>query len=498
MWHPFCGQRFWSQSIGAGILSAALATVGCGDLDQALIEKKTEPRAAPATALPRGVAAEGDLIAELEERRRQEVERKFNFAPTVIGISAFSVFDADLKLEQIEALKASRDLRPGTLEPFMDWGADKAAEQTLSVEMEKAITRPWKGANSPLVDQWLSTIEADLRRVTNEPRNSSCVYFPFMRNGLLIDGFFLQDVVALSALNEGLLAQGQKIAAQDPDKAKVYFLVALELAALQTEEPLAVKYLVAGRSFEKCCRGLGNFVVDSSLSQATIRELQGKVKNIAEFDKMVEKLDLGDRYRIKVAAKALQDKVLNDSSYLDEIGFPKELLALQTGNDELWPDVQSDIDQLLNRLTTALKIDDPSAIKKRASEFIAQLKSSQRFSDEHDVKPEVRKISSQLILALLADIHKLQDSETRLKASRQMLQTTLLLAAYRAENGSFPDRLDKLSFAGVSSAMYQDPFGSGPLQYQLDGERITLYSVGPDGENDQASPNSDDFCLIRG
>lgn len=69
-----------------------------------------------------------------------------------------------------------------------------------------------------------------------------------------------------------------------------------------------------------------------------------------------------------------------------------------------------------------------------------------------------------------------------------LLTVMLALRAYKAEHGSYPNRLDALA-PHYLAHVPDDPFAlSTPLRYRRLGKTFLLYSVGPDGKDDGGKP----------
>lgn len=81
---------------------------------------------------------------------------------------------------------------------------------------------------------------------------------------------------------------------------------------------------------------------------------------------------------------------------------------------------------------------------------------------------------------------------------------TWALAAYRAECGQYPETLSHCC-PGYLPQMPRDPFHDAPLVYRREGDSFTLYSVGPNGQDDEGknsefrldAPLTDDISLSR-
>jgi type II secretory pathway pseudopilin PulG len=89
-----------------------------------------------------------------------------------------------------------------------------------------------------------------------------------------------------------------------------------------------------------------------------------------------------------------------------------------------------------------------------------------------------------ILLALLAPaMSAALDAEDRGTMQSEMGQITLALAAYRAEHGRYPDRLERLAPKHLDKVP-EDIFADGPLHYRQQDNGYMLYSVGRDGEDD--------------
>ena len=76
----------------------------------------------------------------------------------------------------------------------------------------------------------------------------------------------------------------------------------------------------------------------------------------------------------------------------------------------------------------------------------------------------------------------------RAATQNRLLLTQLALQAYRAETGAFPNDLQALTPKYVPNAPF-DPFAPDkPLHYRRDGAAYLLYSIGPDGVDDNGTP----------
>lgn len=81
--------------------------------------------------------------------------------------------------------------------------------------------------------------------------------------------------------------------------------------------------------------------------------------------------------------------------------------------------------------------------------------------------------------------------DVRSKAAQRMLLIELGLRAFLMRNGRLPTSLSELAPQYLKQVPL-DPFGRGePLRYRADSKNYTLWSIGPDGVNDNGKPCDD-------
>jgi len=78
----------------------------------------------------------------------------------------------------------------------------------------------------------------------------------------------------------------------------------------------------------------------------------------------------------------------------------------------------------------------------------------------------------------------------RARTGEVALVTTVAIHRYRAEKGSYPERLEELVSAGVLVSLPEDPFGQGPLTYRRTADGFVLYSWGQNLVDDGGRPGT--------
>src|SRR5262249_47323422 len=114
---------------------------------------------------------------------------------------------------------------------------------------------------------------------------------------------------------------------------------------------------------------------------------------------------------------------------------------------------------------------------------LAKLVSSRAERGEH--------IGNVMIALLLPSIEKVLDSGDRTEQTQTNLQIAFALAAYRADQGKYPPRLDELAPKYLSKIPL-DLFSGKPLIYRPAENGYLLYSVGVNGIDEDGRWTDDD------
>jgi hypothetical protein len=96
-----------------------------------------------------------------------------------------------------------------------------------------------------------------------------------------------------------------------------------------------------------------------------------------------------------------------------------------------------------------------------------------------------------LFLSLLKPAHeRLGFLVWRARTGEAALGAIVAIHRYKAEKGSYPDRLDELVAAGLLPGLPDDPFGEGPLTYCRTPDGFVLYSWGQNLTDDGGRPGT--------
>ncbi len=95
-----------------------------------------------------------------------------------------------------------------------------------------------------------------------------------------------------------------------------------------------------------------------------------------------------------------------------------------------------------------------------------------------------------LMATLLPAVCKVQDAADRHEQTIQNLRVAFALAGYHKDHGSYPSKLDELA-PKYLKALPNDLFTAKPLIYRPSTDGFLLYSVGPNGKDDDGQGSMD-------
>jgi hypothetical protein len=104
---------------------------------------------------------------------------------------------------------------------------------------------------------------------------------------------------------------------------------------------------------------------------------------------------------------------------------------------------------------------------------------------------ELSEVRYALLWALFPAVDRAAEIGFRGQARHESTLAILALHRWRLEKGGYPDRLADLVEAGYLARVPADPYTDSPLVYRVTGDAFTLYSLGPNFEDDGGTPGYD-------
>jgi len=474
-----------------------------------------------------------DYVAALNQRASQGVTAENNAAVLLLkalgpGIVSEKSRKDTFRLLDIDDLPDDSQYIVGQKEAIKKWraqqpdGAKLPSDEELEEQFDRAEQQPWSDDEFPAVDFWLSLNTAPLDvaiRGIGRPK----YYYPYISGEenyppaisillpLVQESRQIAYLLSARAMHELKLGH---IGAAWRDLMACHRL-ARHIAAGQC----LVESLVGDAIDSIAIQGDIEVAHYGSLSASQAKRMQKELEHLPKLAPLVDKIDIGERC-IYLDAVAHVARFGTFAKFQEFIGL---IVALSGGKNEAtkpdptrldfsfgkvdWDIPLTDGNAWYDRFAQCGRIDDPrardKALKKLDNDIKAradEAKGSHSYTfmilwfagllPKESTGQFMAKVFSSLLLPATAAAFRAED---RLQMMSLMDQTAFALAAYRADRGNYPEKLDGLVPEYVS-VVPDDTFVATPtpIRYRREGDAYLLWSVFNNGIDDDGRGQSDD------
>ncbi len=411
-----------------------------------------------------------------------------------------------------------------------------AESRMMNEQFSAAGKRPWDAKQSPVVQAWLEANEEPLRKIAAAVRRPR-YYSPTTRDALPEEYGLLGGVcdyydplaqvtcdIARALIARAMLCAGR---GQVVDAWRD-ILTCHRLARLVAQGPLLVHRVYGGIIEENALDATIGLVGHARLDATHLNLLRAKRNGFGGLPSYAEKIDTGERYGYLDIMTRMPRRRLGVFLYLDPTSKPR-IVMWWSGKLCLWAadwdSVLRRSNEVFDRAVAIARLPTYAARHAAGAELRSDLftkwsrarwsasrkwwriPDSRNLADWLRMKTlpyplYLRKVATDMIsysIPLLLDHYYCAGRRTweRITAKNRTIDIVIALAAYRLENGAYPEQLDQLKPAFLSG-IPTDPFAEGPLRYRRLQTGCLVYSVGPNGEDecgefdDSVWPDKDD------
>jgi hypothetical protein len=181
----------------------------------------------------------------------------------------------------------------------------------------------------------------------------------------------------------------------------------------------------------------------------------------------------------------------------------KPLEGKQPPEDIHWDPALRGLTKMYDRVSAALRLADRASRAKELTQIDKELKElHDKLRDPEfltnalvgpKATPETRgqALGDMLVGLVLPAFTRVQQAADRAEQTHRNLVVAFALAVYQRENGQYPAKLDALS-PNYLANVPDDLFSGKALIYRPEAKGYFLYSVGPNGQDDQGRSFEDD------
>lgn len=470
-----------------------------------------------------------DYVAALNQRMSQGITPENNAAVLLQKAFGPSEIPPDLREKffkqlGIDPLQENGEYFVDQIEMIKRWqakqpaGAPKVKDEELEAQFDRAQQRPWTAKEFPIVAEWLEVNEKPLKLVMEASRLPKC-YFPLLagQKTVLIASLLPQDLQMREISNVLVSRAMLKTAGGNIEEAWQDLLACHRLARL-TVQGFSMVDVVTGYALDAAtAQGDAAFAHYARLTAKQAMQMKAEIAASAPMPDGMRSIDLGERLITLDVIHDLSKEGIYGIRALEDPMHYKEPTAAQRDATEGMVDWNIPLrmaNQWYDHFIAANRIADRAKRTKAINEIESERKNlATQAKDLHSLlwdmltKKKASEVFSprigQLVIAELCRSLNLNWLQQRADLYGQMVQTAFALAAFRADEGRYPQKLETL-VPKYLAKVPEDTFApdGAPLRFRLEGNGYTIWAVGLNGVDDGGPPadgdtqsNSDDYGL---
>ncbi len=383
------------------------------------------------------------------------------------------------------------------------------ATPTFNEEQDRAMKQPWKANELPQIALWLKTNEKPLAVLIEATKRPQYFYplAPRVREAGLMSAL-VPHVQKCRTLASALIARSMLHAGEKRlDDAWQDLLACHRLGRLVGRGGSLIERLVgialdtiAGQADLAFCEYAD---VDAKRLQRCLRDLQ----QLPPMPPVADQIDLGERLTFLDTTMMV---ARHGVRYLEKLSSSKETgrgfsdaLADAFWRDTNWDPALRKANLWYDRMAAAMRNKDRTARHKELQELEQDLKAlsveardmQARFKDIVSAKDKAEakgQVMGDIVLCLLLPAtSKVQTAADRGDQQHRNVQVAFALAIHHREHARYPKTLAELAPKYLAEVPL-DLFAGKPLIYRPSGKGYLLYSLGPNGQDDQGRTRDDE------
>lgn len=382
-------------------------------------------------------------------------------------------------------------------------------------QLALAQSQPWRSHDQALVVTWLKSNSDALDLVvlgTARPSYYSPLFVPPRPGTLLANSLVSVELPGVQALRDcarALLARAMWHLGERRLQASWADLLACHrLGRLVGQGPTMLDVLIGHSIEDMAIRGELVFLQDGRVKKKDIAEIRKNLQLLPPMARCVVAVDLAER---SMFLDAVQRLASGGGAAMENLFGPvgKQLAAAtkKSADGVDWETVMSIGNGWYNRVVTAQREPDREnrqaglqKIKRELEKTAEEIRSRSKAGSLPKTKTAISEFAGNLLVTLMFPASlKVQQAEDRFRQRFENLEIAVALAGYQRDRGKYPVSVDQL-VPKYLKHVSRDGFNGRPLTYRKTTSGYVLYSVGPNGKDDQgravdSEPGADDISI---
>lgn len=383
---------------------------------------------------------------------------------------------------------------------------------------KEIMSKPWSADEYPFFDEWVSSNELALELIIKGTHCPKC-YIPVVPDAhnprlleatLAAEGESHEVVQCLAARAMLNLNQGKIIEAQRD------LLACHRLGQLIGTSPHMVSGIISNANDQRGNLGDIALLQYANLSASDSMSYQKELRQLIPLPSTVEKFDFAERLGVLDASSSLGRISTVRVPKMPESVKVQKIQELRIMGDECLrvcnehfdvhtaaarlPTFAAQINEL-EHLLSELRANPNSAGETGVSTsysfflLVEREPLAEFFMSLEKESPKTvgRRFGEIVVGRLLPNLKSGLEWEQQSLMRRELIQIGFGLAAYRADHGDYPESLQSLTPKYIDR-IPKDRFVDADLQFVSGGDSYWLYSVGPNGVDDQGLSKNDEPC----
>jgi hypothetical protein len=385
-------------------------------------------------------------------------------------------------------------------------------------ELEQSARGPWSGRDLSLLDEWLKANEKPLELVVAATRRSRC-YLPLVRptGKTLVEISFAGWEGARGAARLLVARAMLRLGEGKVGEAEQDLLACHRLGRLYGQTPFVIPALVGIATEAVAWQGDAALIEFGDLSSAAALAYQQQLRELTFLPALAEAIDGSERCIFLDIVSQMAREKLAPSAALDLLRTTSSSKVFGRAFDQYftsrsavnWDDALVFGNQQYDQAVAAAR--QPTVLARQRAfaqlnQDISTLKS--RYGPEKIIGELAKAIAREemgglmgrmMAILLIPGLAPAFEAEHRGQTREVLGQLAFGLAAYHADQGTYPESLNALAPKYISRVP-NDPFTEQPLHYGRNGAGFRLYSVGRNGTDDggrgfASQPRGDDVLI---